>query len=179
MKVQELLMSIHNKEFTLEKRLKVKKYLPIEMKKTIAQAIIYESTNENNGVVEVDSLQRYLSYVKYMIIYHTDLEYKDEHYDVLCSTEYGESTLLNEIVNLFQNDANECSRILDLMMDDYLDNHASSTQIIIAINQFLNGLTGIVKSFEDKVSGLNISDMLPEEFDLSVLSKFLQDNYKE
>ena len=179
MKVQELLMSIHNKEFDLEKRLEVKKYLPIEMKKTIAEAIIYESINEYNGAIQVDSLKRYLSYVKYMIVYHTNLEYSDEHYDALCSTEYGNSTLLNEIVTLFKGDANECTRILDLMMDDYLENHSASTQVIVAVNQFLGGLNDIIKSFEGKISSLNLQDMIPEGVDVNLLFDFLQNNNKE
>ena len=73
MKVQELLMNIHNKEFNLERGLQVKKYLPMEAKKTIAQGIIYECTREENGIIFVDSVQRYMSYVKYMLNMHTNL----------------------------------------------------------------------------------------------------------
>ena len=75
MTVNELLMNIKNKEFSLERGLQVKKYLPMEVKKTIAQGIIYDCTNEADGVIKVDSVQRYLSYVKYMITMHTNLEY--------------------------------------------------------------------------------------------------------
>lgn len=177
MKINELLVSIKNKEFDLERGLQVKKYLPIEAKKAIAEGIMYDCTTEEDGVIKVDSVQRYLSYVKYMITMHTNLEYTDEDYDKLCSTEYGESTLLNEIVGMFKSDANECNRILGLMMDDYLNNNSTENQIVVSINHFINTLTNFAKSLEDKMSTANLKEMLPSDLDLSKLSNFLNDNY--
>lgn len=178
MKVNELLMNIHNKEFNLERGLQVKKYLPIEVKKTIAQGIIFECTDEENGAIKVDSVQRYLSYVRYMITTHTNLEYTDEDYDTLCSTEYKETSLLNAIVSCFQSDANECNRILDLMMDDYIENNSTSNQIVSAVNGFINSLTSIIKGLENKVSDMKIDELIPNDLDLSQLSEFLN-NYKK
>ena len=176
MKMNDLMMSIHNKDFNLEKRLEVKKYLPIEVKKTIAQAIIYDCTNEESGVVTVDSVERYMSYVRYMITTHTNLEYTDEDYDKLCVTECGETTLLNAIVGTFQSDANECNRILDLMMDDYLANNAAENRIVSTINGFIESLTNIARTLEDKVGGMNIKEMLPADLDLNQLTNFLSKN---
>ena len=178
MKVQELLANIHNKNFNLEKSLQVKKYLPMELKKTIAQAIIYECTNEEDGVIKVDSVERYLSYVKYMITMHTNLEYTDEDYDTLCSTEYGDGTLLNSIVKTFESDANECNRILSMMMDDHLDNNASENRIVIAVSEFVNTLSSIAKSINDKVNDVNLDKIFPEDFDMEKLNQFLSD-YKK
>lgn len=178
MKVKELLMNIHNKDFKLERGLQVKKYLPIEVKKTIAQGIIYDCTSEEDGVVNVDSVERYLSYVKYMITMHTNLEYTDEDYDVLCSTEYGETTLLNAVVSTFQSDANECNRILGLMMDDYLDNNSVENKIVVAVHQFLSGLSNIANALEKKVSDVSVDNILPNDFDMNKLSDFLKD-YKK
>ena len=178
MKINELLMNIHNKEFNLERGLHVKKYLPIDVKKTIAQGIIFECTNEENGVIKVDSVQRYLSYVRYMITTHTNLEYTDEDYDILVSTEYKESTLLNSIVSCFQSDANECNRILDLMMDDYFENNSASNQIAGSINGFINSLTIIAQGFENKISDMNIEGLLTNNLDFNKLSDFLN-NYKK
>ena len=178
MKVQELLMNIHNKEFNLERGLQVKTYLPIEVKKTIAQGIIFECTSEENGVINVDSVQRYLSYVRYMITMHTNLEYTDEDYDVMCSIEYGDTTLLNAVVRCFDSDANECNRILDLMMNDYLENNSTSNQILSTINGFVSNLTSIVKVLENKVSDMKIDELVPSNLDLNQLSEFLS-NYKK
>lgn len=169
MKVNELLMNIHNKEFNLGKRLEVKIYLPIEVKKTIAQSIMFDCVTELDGVVKIDSIERYMSYVRHMITMHTNLEYTDADYDVLCSTEYGDSNLLNEIMDCFGNDAQECSRILTLMIDDYMQ----EMSIEFAVAKFLNGLgksiNGIVETINSKVSDVNI----PEQVDMDKLNTFL------
>ena len=169
MKVQELMMSIHNKEFNLEKRLNIKTYLPMEVKKTIAQSILFDCVTEMDGMVKIDSVERYMSYVRHMITMHTNLEYTDADYDALCSTEYGDSNLLNEIMNCFGNDAQECTRILNLVTDDYM----RELSIEFTVAKFLNGLSGslngIVELINAKVGELNI----PEQTDISALNSFL------
>lgn len=174
MKIQELLTSIRNKEFDLAKRLEVKTYLPIELKKTIAQGIIFACTDDSEGAIKVDSLQRYMSYVEYMIKYHTNLEYTEDDYDALCSTAYGENNLLNAIMECFGADAQECSRILDMMMSDYLSNN----DIEIQIAQFLNGLGGSINSIADtlnnKIDGFDLKSMIPKDVDMKQVMGFLE-----
>lgn len=166
MKVNELLMNIHNKEFDLARGLQVKKYLPMEVKKTIAQGIIYECTEEVDGVVKVNSVQRYLSYVKYMITMHTNLEYTDGDYDVLCSTEYCETDLMTAIFETFKNDADKCAQILDFMIDDYVQEN--SLEFIVA--KFLNNVSLALSS---KLNEINLDTLLPQDFDMEKLMKFL------
>lgn len=174
MKINELLTNIKNKEFNLERGLQVKKYLPMEVKKTIAKGIIYDCTEVEDGVIKVDSVQRYLSYVKYMITMHTNLEYTDDDYDKLCSTEYGETTLLNAVVQYFDTDAKECSRILNFMMDDYLQE--SSMEFSIA--RFLNNLNNTINNLSDKISNTFADVTLPEDLDMEKLSGFLSNYIK-
>jgi hypothetical protein len=163
MKVQALLMNIKNKDFSLERGLEVKKYLPIEVKKTIAQAIIYDCTSEEAGVIKVDSVQRYMSYVRYMITTHTNLDYTDEDYDALCSTKYGENNLLNAIMDCFAEDAKECTRILNLMTDDLV--YENSTSVIVGkLLYSINGSLGtFIKGMKDKIGELGVGDVVPEE----------------
>lgn len=166
MKVAELLANIRNKEFNLEKRLEVKKYLPIEVKKTIAQGIIYDCTRDEGGVIKVDSVERYMSYVRYMITMHTNLEYTYDDYDTLCSTEYGDTTLLNAIMYCFGEDAKECSRILDLMMDDYMQ----EMTIEFTVAAFLNELNKSINDVSETINGkINSFDM--ENFDLKDIDR--------
>ena len=174
MKINELLTNIKNKEFNLERGLQVKKYLPMEVKKTIAKGIIYDCTEVEDGVIKVDSVQRYLSYVKYMITMHTNLEYTDDDYDKLCSTEYGETTLLNAVVQCFDTDAKECSRILNFMMDDYLQE--SSMEFSIA--RFLNNLNNTINNLSDKISNTFADVTIPEDLDMEKLSGFLNNYIK-
>lgn len=178
MKVRELLANIKNKEFNLEKELQVKKYLPIEVKKTIAQGIIYDCTNDDNGAIKVDSVERYMSYVRYMITYHTNLEYTDDDYDMLCSTEYNGTNLLNAVIDLFGEDAKECSRILNLMMDDYMQ----EMSVEVSITRFLNNLNNYIGQFADKIiqktDDIDLKSIIPEYMDMNKLNKFLQSYIK-
>lgn len=169
MKVNELLMSIHRKDFNMEKELQVKKYLPMEEKKLISKGIIYECTEEVNGVIKVDSVQQYLSYVKYMILRHTNLEYTYEDYDKLCSIEYQDKTLLNAIMSCFALDAKECLRILDLMLSDYLQQNSMET----IVGKFLNN---IGEALKDKLDQFDINSVIPQDVDKSKLVNFIN-NY--
>ena len=172
MKVQELLMSIRNKEFNMEKRLEVKKYLPIEVKKNIAQGIIFDCTSEENGVIKIDSVEQYLSYVRYMITTHTNLEYTDEDYDVLCSTYYGDLTQLNALMQCFNDDAAECTRILKLMIADYMQNNS----IQVLLGSFLHDVSNSIKGISGKLEGViendNLKKILSDD-NIVKLKKFL------
>lgn len=160
MKIQELLMNIKNKEFKLETGLQVKKYLPIEVKTTIAQAVIYDCTNDEEGIIKIDSVQRYMSYVRYMITSHTNLVYTDEDYDTLCSTEYGNTNLLNAILDCFSDDAKECTRILNLVTDDLM--HENSIEL--TLGKFLYNLNGTLKTLAQgvtsKIDDFKLNDIL-------------------
>ena len=172
MKVNELLMGIHNKEFNLERALQVKKYLPIETKKTIAQGVIYDSTDNSEGFIKVDSVERYMSYVKYMITMHTNLEYTNDDYDKLCSTTYEGDALLNIIMSYFDADAKECLRILNLMCDDYVYENSiecSVSKLVYGINGIISGLSNSIK---DNVDSINLQDVL-KDVDMSKLTDFL------
>ena len=166
MKINELLMSIHRKDFNMEKELQVKKYLPMEEKKLIAQGIIYECTEEVNGVIKVDSVQQYLSYVKYMILRHTNLEYTQADYDKLCMTEYDGKTLLNAIMDCFAADAKECTRIMNLMTSDYMQQNSME----FIVGKFLNGLGEMLA---DKLNEFDVNSIMPKDMDKDRLVKFL------
>lgn len=178
MKMQELLMNIYNKDFNLERGLQVKKYLPIEVKKTIAQGIIYDCITVEDGAAKVDSVQRYLSYVRYMITMHTNLEYTDEDYDVLCSTEYGETILLNAIMDCFGTDEKECSRILDLMTDDYMQEFTIESTVAKFLSKLSNSIGGFVDNIKDQISNFDLTSMIPDGADKELLSEFLSEYVK-
>ena len=178
MKINELLMNIRSNEFNLERGLQVKKYLPMEAKKTIAQGILYECVTEENGIIKIDSVQRYMSYVRYMVTMHTNLEYTDDNYDALCSTAYGESTLLNAIMKCFEIDATECSRILNLMTDDYMQEHSIENSVSRFLHRLGNALDGISSVLADNVKNVDLAKMLPDDYDASKLNDFLKNYVK-
>jgi hypothetical protein len=158
MKMHQLLMNIKLKTFDMGRELHVKKYLPIKEKQMIAQLIINECTEEINGVIKLDSMKQYLSYVKYMIKFHTNLEYTEDDYDTLCSTEYMESNLLNAIMSCFGSDAEECSRILNLMLDDYMRDNS----IECSVGRFLGGLSNAIDSLSTSFGDIDVNQMLKQ-----------------
>lgn len=170
MKIQELLINIKNKSFKLNGlELGIKKYLPIKEKQMIAQLIINECTENIDGVIKLDSIKQYMSYVKYMIQFHTNLDYTDNDYDILCSTGYMDSNLLTAIMSCFGSDAEECSRILNLMLDDYMRENS----IEHSIGRFLHELQNTINNFSTSLSGLDASSLLPQNFDVEKFNQIL------
>ena len=167
MKINELMANVHRKDFDMEKELQVKKYLPIEEKKLIAQGIMYECIEEVDGALKVDSVQKYLSYVKYMIVRHTNLEYTPGDYDTLCS-----NGLLNEIMECFGDDAKECSRILNLMMDDRM--HEMSIEFTVAkfLGNLAHELGGLSEQFSQKIDNMDFNSVIPKGIDANKLANF-------
>ena len=115
-----------------------------------------------------------MSYVRHMITTHTNLEYTDEDYDALCSAEYGETTLLNAIMDCFGDDAKECSRILNLVMDDYMQ----EMSVEYTVAQFLNELGGFISKFAQGATKLDLKSMMPDSVDMNKLGTFLQNYIK-
>ena len=174
MKVQELVGKINNEGFNLEQELQIKKYLPIEVKKTIAQAIIYECTDYADGIATMDSVQKHLSYVKYMITTHTNLEYTDNDYDVLGAEEYNGVRLLDRIMKCFEDDAKECKKILNFMVEDA----KREMSLELSIAKFLNGLNSTVDKLAENLASVDLQSMIPNDLDMGKLSNFLQNYIK-
>ena len=172
MKIDTLLANIRNKSFDLARGLQVKTYLPMDVKKTIAKGIIYDCTDDSEGVVKVDSVERYMSYVKYMITMHTNLEYTNEDYDKLCSAEYRDMNLLNAIMSCFGDDAQECSRILDSMMDDLLMENSLEYSVAKFVNNLNKHIGDLAEKLNSKIDGFDIQSVLGN-VDTDKLNMFL------
>lgn len=168
MKINEFIANVGRKGFDIEVELQVKEYLPIEEKKLIARGIIYECTEEVDGVIKIDSMQRDLSYVKYMILRHTNLEYTNEDYDVLCSSGW-----LDKIMLLFKTDADECKRILDLMMGDRIREASIEYTVAKFIGGLTNMLEGLSEQLSKKIEQIDLGSVIPKDMDANKLMKFL------
>ena len=173
MKVQELVNKINDDNFDLEKELEIKKYLPIDVKKTIAQSIIYECASEENGAVQIDSVQKYLSYMRYMITTHTSLEYTDEDYDALCSTAVNGKPLRDVIIRYFDDDATECKRILNYMANDYLKENSLEFALIGFVSNLNVKLAGLAEMISGKIEGLDLNEIMPKDVDMDKINVFL------
>ena len=178
MKINELVEKINDSGFDFEKDLEIKTYLPIELKKTIAQSIIYECASEESGAIKIDSVQKYMSYIRYMITSHTNLEYVDEDYDVLCSTIVGYKSLRDVIMRCFDDDATECKRILNYMVNDYMRENGFEYAAAGFVNNLNAKLSDLSKVILDNVGNLADNNLIPEGVDMDKISGFLNQYIK-
>lgn len=179
MKVNELIKIINeSEEVNLKEILEIKEYLPVLIKKAIAHEIVYESTIEDNGFIKVDSFERYMSYVRHMIVHHTNLEYTDDDYDVMYSTMYGETSLLNTIMFYFGEDAEECSRILEMVMNDYMQESTIECTVGKLIHGISERISNLTNAITEKTNGVDLKSMIPDNIDMNKLGEFVK-NYKK
>ena len=169
MKVKELVANMHNDGFNLQDVLQVNKYLPMEVKRTIAQSVIFECANEVDGITQFDSVQKYLAYIRHMITLHTCLEYTDADYDVLCATEYADGTLIGAIFECFERDADECEMVLELMMDDVM----RELSIDASVAKIANKIDELANKFADKIDGVDLASIMPKGLDVERINGFL------
>jgi len=169
MRVNDLINKMNTEGFNLAETIEAKTYLPIVLKKVIAQEIVYDCTSEDNGVIKVDSFERYMSYVRHMITEHTNLEYTDDDYDTICLTEYNGDSLLGAIIGCFGEDAKECSRVLEMVMGDYMQD--TTLESILA--KTLYNLETKLGSFIEKMAD-NTKNMIPEGTNVERLSKLIE-----
>lgn len=170
-KITDLINNIDASKNNLAELIDVNYYIPIEVKKAIAQEIVYESTFEEYGIPKVDSFERYMSFVRHMVREHTNLDYTDEDYDALCSTAYGDCSLLDAIMSLFGADAKECSRILDMVTGDKMQDAALETVLAKTLNELGGKFEKIGSMLTQKAD-----DMMPDGVNMNMLSDFLK-NY--
>lgn len=168
MTIKNLIENMSREGFDMATELQVKKYLPIEEKKLIAQGIMYECIEEVDGVLKLDSVQQYLSYVKYMLLRHTNLEYTQADYDTLCS-----EGLLNSIIECFGEDAQECSRILNLMIDDRMRETSIEHTVAKFLGNLNNELSGLSEKLGQKIDTMDFGSVIPKGMDANKVANFL------
>lgn len=150
MKINELL-EIINDETDISKVLNIKKYIPASEKKQIIDSIIDECMRAENGVIKLDSMQKYMSFIKYMIVNYTNLEYEEDDYDVLCSTYYCGNSLLNAIIAEFNAEMQECDRFLDFAIENILRENS----LEYMIGKFLCDAGYMMEKISDKIADLD------------------------
>ena len=162
------------------------KYIPVLEKRQLAELVYANSISEENGLVKVDSLSKYLIFTLLMLTRYTELEFSvDENgaateeaiaeYDALC-----ENDLVNKIIAEFADDYARANEIVNYVFQDNLA-VVNTTEAIVgrAANGLLNIVGGLANVLADKVDEMNF-DLSELDFDqlgnvMSLLSS-LQEN---
>lgn len=167
MKISEFVeMYKKNPRIDMEKYLDVKKYIGIEQKRQMAKLILDNCTYIDDGIVRLDSVERYLLFTMIVISTHTNLELTHEEdsgysaiddYDMLC-----ESGLLVKVVDTFKDDYASCQEILNMMTADRMQGSMTIEQKIGGfLDEVQNTLSNAIDNLTDKINFDELAGKLP------------------
>ena len=159
----------------LKKELEVKDYVPFVEKQSIAQIVLESCANIKDGVIAIDSVQKYIIFTITILSTYTNLEFEGnegdlDSYDSLCSYQIGEGTLLDEIVKTFEKEYVRCNDILNMMTADLLAENNIEKQV----GKFLSGISEKINSLGDSlINKLGDFNMDLSQLDIDKLTSMI------
>ena len=175
MKVNELVTMYKNDNngvMNLSKVLSVKKYVPVMKKYEIAQLVFAASAKVNNGLIEVDSLKKYLNFTALMLAEYTNLEFSSGEdgdfvtdYDALC-----EAGLIDAIISTFEEDYNRALSVLNNLFADEIANHNTIESVLAQLSQNIaDSIDSVAEHMKEKIDDFNF-----EEIDMSGIQEVMK-----
>lgn len=169
MKIMEFIeiMSKENSSKRISAILETKKYLPISEKRRIAESVIEACTTDNDGFVQIDSLDKYIMFTIVVISNYTNLEFGPDgdflsDYDRLC-----EAGLLDAVIATFDKEYARTNEILNMLLTDKLQHNSTEASLAKVVDSANNYMDKFINVLENKIEEMN--------FDLS---NFNQDTLK-
>lgn len=142
--------------------LDVKDYVPFEEKRELCANVLNVcNTRDDNGLVKVDSVTRYIIFTISIISKYTNLEFssgKDDEvdsldeYDMLC-----QSNLLNPILDVIGDEYVTCNNILNMMMSDIIANNNTIENVVgNTLVKLGDSIDGFISVLSDKVESMEL-----------------------
>lgn len=158
----------------LKKELEIKDYVPFVEKQSVAQVVLETCANMKDGVITIDSIQKYIIFTTMVLSTYTNLEFDEneylESYDLLCSHQVGEGTLLDEIIKTFEKEYVRCNDILNMMTADLMAENNIEKQV----GKFLSGISKKVSDLGDSlIDKLGNFNMDLNQLDIDKLSDII------
>lgn len=157
----------------LKKELEIKEYLPFAEKRELCKTVLDAcNTRDDDGLIKVDSVSRYIIFTITVISKYTHLEFssgEDEEYDSL--DEYDmlcQNRLLNPILSVIGEEYEACNNLLNMMMDDVIANNNTVEAVLgHALGKVTDSLDGLIDAFAEKVEEmeLDLSQIDIDKFD--------------
>ena len=164
MKINELLeMHKKNQMINLKNVLEVEEYISTPLKRKMCDLVLDSCIEDVNGVLHIDSFDRYILFTIAVISMHTNLEFSIDADGVTSIDEYDELNkigLIDKIISTFKTDYEACKVMLDMLTNDRMKNQETLEKKII---QFLNGIAQDIDSLnnlENKEDILNLLESL-------------------
>ena len=137
----------------LKKELNIKTYIPFKAKRQIAEMIVQQYIEVENGVKKYDTISAYVGFVAAMITAHTELEWDSNpiyDYDLLA-----ENGLLPRIIAEFKQSYDECDIILKMALEmELVDNN-----INVLVGHFLDDVLKKLDNVGEKVKNFDLNNL--------------------
>lgn len=136
--------------------IEAKKYLPIAEKRRIAESVIEACVVNNDGFIQVDSLDKYIMFTIVVISNYTNLEFGLDgdylaDYDKLC-----ESGLLDIVIETFEKEYVRTNDILNMMLSDKLQHNSTEASFAALANGVNVALDKLATSLASKIDDMNL-----------------------
>ena len=134
----------------IKKVLEVKDYIPFIEKQSVAQIVLESCAHISDGIITIDSVQKYIIFTITVLATYTNLEFNGDEtdldaYDLLCAYTVGDETLLDAIIKTFEKEYSRCNDILNLMTVDLMAENNIEKQV----GKFLSGLSKKIENLGD------------------------------
>ena len=146
----------------LKKELEIKDYVSFAEKRELCASVLNAcNTKDDNGLIKVDSVSRYIIFTLSIITKYTNIEFSSgedsefdslDEYDMLC-----QSGLLNLILDVIGTEYTTCNNILNMMMADIESNNNTVENVVATVLGRLGGsIDNLIAVLADKVESLNL-----------------------
>ena len=144
----------------IKKELEVKDYMPFIEKRELCERVLNAcNVKDENGLIKVDSVSRYIIFTLSVISKYTNLEFSSgeefdslDEYDMLCK-----NNLLNPILDVIGAEYTTCNNMLNMMMDDIVSNNNTIENVISTVLSKLgDSVDGFIDVISDKVESMNL-----------------------
>lgn len=142
------------------KKIKVKQYVPIEIKALTSKAVIGKYVKVEDGIPQRDSVARFIAGIMTMLALYTNLEMSKGNgmteYDLL-----KESGLLEKVMALVDEDElNEYNFVFSAVYDDYFKNKLSTHNFVaLQVNRFGALCDAGLGKLAESISGYDASKL--------------------
>lgn len=146
----------------IKETLQVKKYIPFVEKRELCKRVLDACNSlDENGLVKVDSVSRYIIFTITILSTYTNLEFSSgedtefdslDEYDMLCQVD-----LLNPILEVISTEYATCNNMLNMMMDDIIANNNTVEAVLgHALSKVSDSIDGLIDAFANKVEEMNL-----------------------
>lgn len=158
MKIMEFIeiMSKENSAKRIGAILETKKYLPIAEKRRIAETVIEACATDNDGFIQIDSLDKYIMFTIAIISNYTNLEFGVDgdylsDYDRLC-----EAGLLDSVIATFDKEYARTNEILNMLLADKLQHNSAEASLAKVVDGVNNSIDKLIDMLKNKVEEMNL-----------------------